>query len=385
MAKVLVCDDESMNRELASKILIREGFEVLEALNGEDALRVLQNNQVELILMDLMMPIMDGYEAIVAIKNNPKLSFIPIIVVSALFDKDAISKGLSLGANDYLTKPFNIMDFKIRVINGAKIGEYQNFLHKEIDRKSKEQEELKKLNLQVLEQKKELDALYEYNTQQQFIAKDKLDLTIVEDTHEDFNTQVIFKAADILSGDFYSIHLLKNKATFAYVIDGQGHGVSPALSVFAVSATISNILEDENISFEDIVKKLFPRIQSFLGEIEQLSYTMIYLEPNQKEIKYLSGGMYPFMVKSENRVLSFKANNLPFMNFSPTPKIDSIDVENWSDIIIYTDGLVEDSKENMDELSPLKILDKTESFATIKEKIKDKSFEDDITVLYLKK
>lgn len=174
MPTVLVCDDEQINRALASKILNKEGFKVLEAVNGEDALSVLRENRVELILMDLMMPVMDGYETISAIKNDANLAYIPIIVVSALFDQNAISKGLSLGANDYLVKPFNIMDFKLRVVNGAKIGEYQNYLHEKIERKTQEQEELKKLNLQILEQKKELDALYNYNTQQQYIAKDPL-------------------------------------------------------------------------------------------------------------------------------------------------------------------------------------------------------------------
>jgi len=74
MACVLVCDDEFMNRKIASKILKKEGFEVLEAVNGQEALEVLKTKKIDLILMDLMMPIMDGYEATKKIKSDPAQS-----------------------------------------------------------------------------------------------------------------------------------------------------------------------------------------------------------------------------------------------------------------------------------------------------------------------
>ena len=127
MQKVLLCDDELMNRKVASKILIKEGFEVIEAINGQEAIEILQNTKVDLILMDLMMPIMDGYEATKIIKNTDKLSNIPLIVISALSDKDAITKALELGAKEYITKPIDIMEFRLKVKNILKL----NLSHKE--------------------------------------------------------------------------------------------------------------------------------------------------------------------------------------------------------------------------------------------------------------
>lgn len=115
MSKVLVCDDELMNRKVASKILLKEGFEVVEAINGKEALSVLKTTQVELILMDLMMPEMDGYKAINMIKADENLSHIPLIIISALSKQDAISKGLTLGANEYISKPFNITEFVFKI------------------------------------------------------------------------------------------------------------------------------------------------------------------------------------------------------------------------------------------------------------------------------
>jgi CheY-like chemotaxis protein len=382
MATVLLCDDELMNRKVASKILIKENFKVLEAVNGQNALEILKENRVELILMDLMMPIMDGYKAIEAIKRDKKTSSIPIIVISALSDKEAIIKGLSLGAIDYLTKPFDILDFKLRIKNYAMIGQYQNNLVIEIDKKTKKQLELQRLNKQVTKQKVELDKLYNYDIEQQIIAKEKLHLNIVNDLENsnNYNSSIIYKAADILSGDFYSIHLLKNGAIFAYVLDGQGHGIVPALTIFAVSTTILSLI-DENVSFKNIIQKLFLQIQKDLGEIEQLSYTMLYI--NQKKISYSSGGMYPFMLKQQQQILTLKANNLPFMNFSSIPNIDTIPIDNWNNIIIYTDGLVEEINEKTDRQSPLNILKDPAKFKNLKIDIESRKFEDDITVILL--
>jgi len=126
MAKVLLCDDELMNRKVASKILKKEGFDVVEAVNGIEALEILKTTQVELILMDLMMPEMDGYEATKIIKENKKISHIPLIIISALSDREAITRGLKLGANEYISKPFDITEFILRVKNAIRMGELQN-------------------------------------------------------------------------------------------------------------------------------------------------------------------------------------------------------------------------------------------------------------------
>lgn len=152
MNTVLLCDDEIMNRKVASKILTKEGFNVIEAQNGKEAIDILNSSRVDLILMDLMMPVMDGYEATTIIKNDDRFLAIPLIIVSALSDKEAITKGLKLGANEYLTKPYDIIEFSLRVKNAIKLGAYQNMLkdHKKI------------LEIEVSKKTKELqDALFE--------------------------------------------------------------------------------------------------------------------------------------------------------------------------------------------------------------------------------
>lgn len=146
MAVVLLCDDELMNRKVASKILMKENFSVIEAKNGKEAIEILKTNRVDLILMDLMMPLMDGYEATKIIKANEELSAIPLIIISAISDKSSITRGLELGADEYITKPFDIIEFRLRIKNAIKIGMYQNMLK---DHKSL-------LEFQVKEKTKEL-------------------------------------------------------------------------------------------------------------------------------------------------------------------------------------------------------------------------------------
>jgi len=122
MEKILVVDDEMMNRVVASKILKKEGYAVVETEDGAKALEILQKQRdFALVLMDLMMPVMDGFVAIERMKEDEELRAIPVIVISALSDKESIYKALEMGANDYLGKPFDLVEFRLRIQNSIKL------------------------------------------------------------------------------------------------------------------------------------------------------------------------------------------------------------------------------------------------------------------------
>jgi len=114
---ILVVDDEPMNLELAKTVLCNDGYEVIFASNGEEALDVLSRQSVDVILMDVMMPVMDGFEATRRIKSDDKLCDIPLIIVTAANDKNSLKTGLEAGANDFLTKPYDIGELKLRIRN----------------------------------------------------------------------------------------------------------------------------------------------------------------------------------------------------------------------------------------------------------------------------
>ncbi len=105
MKTILVVDDEIMNQEVIKKILNKEGYSILTADNGQDAIDRVKENKIDLVLMDLMMPVMDGFEAIEIIT---KTNIVPIIVMSALDDNKTYNKVLELGAIDFITKPFEL-------------------------------------------------------------------------------------------------------------------------------------------------------------------------------------------------------------------------------------------------------------------------------------
>jgi len=109
MKRVLVVDDEAMNRDLLKKILTKEGFYVLEAANGKEALDLLAQDNIDLILMDLMMPVMDGFKAIEAIGKERCYDGLPLIAVTALNDTQTHQRALRLGADACITKPFDLM------------------------------------------------------------------------------------------------------------------------------------------------------------------------------------------------------------------------------------------------------------------------------------
>jgi len=115
--KVLIVDDEVMNRDLMHKILSKEGMDVYEAENGKIALDMIAQNKFDLVLMDLMMPVMNGFEAIEAIRTDLKEKM-PIITVSATNNALNIARAKELGADDYISKPYNLMTM-LKIIKGV--------------------------------------------------------------------------------------------------------------------------------------------------------------------------------------------------------------------------------------------------------------------------
>lgn len=104
MAKILFIEDDKFLAEILTKKLTDEKFEVTIALDAEEGLKKLKKEKPDLILLDLILPGMHGFEFLAKIKKNPQTQTIPVIILSNLGQKEEIEKGLSLGANDFLIK-----------------------------------------------------------------------------------------------------------------------------------------------------------------------------------------------------------------------------------------------------------------------------------------
>jgi len=114
-ARILVVDDRAENRELLQASLEQAEYTVLTAASGEEALAAVAGHRPDLILLDLMMPGLDGYEVCRRLKADPETAFIPLIVVTALQDLAHRLRGIELGADEFLTKPFNTTEVLTRV------------------------------------------------------------------------------------------------------------------------------------------------------------------------------------------------------------------------------------------------------------------------------
>jgi len=113
--KVLIVDDEPFNIDVLEQALDGTDYQVMSASNGQEALGKIHSEQPDLILLDLMMPIMDGFQVLAKVKDDPMLREIPIIIVSAEHDSKSIVKGIKQGAEDYLTKPIDTSQFLKKV------------------------------------------------------------------------------------------------------------------------------------------------------------------------------------------------------------------------------------------------------------------------------
>jgi len=104
MAKILIVEDDRFLRELIARKLKNEGYEVLEAVDGEEGLKRIKEEKPDLILLDLILPGIDGFEVLAKAKEDPDTTQIPVIILSNLGQREEVEKGLKLGAIDYLIK-----------------------------------------------------------------------------------------------------------------------------------------------------------------------------------------------------------------------------------------------------------------------------------------
>ena len=118
---ILIVDDELNNRKLLETLLQADGYITISAASGAEALVVVAGQRPALILLDVMMPGMDGYHVARELKGNPAHASIPIIMVSALRDRDAKLEGLNSGAEDFLTKPIDRSELWLKVRNRLRL------------------------------------------------------------------------------------------------------------------------------------------------------------------------------------------------------------------------------------------------------------------------
>lgn len=128
VGKVLVVDDVAANVELLKTLLTREGYSVVTASDGEEALEMVASAQPDLVIMDVLMPKLSGYDVCERIKQNPATRLTPVVLITALYERGRKIQGINAGADDFLTKPVDPHELKARVRSLVRLKRYTDDL-----------------------------------------------------------------------------------------------------------------------------------------------------------------------------------------------------------------------------------------------------------------
>ena len=151
---IMVVDDDTSNLRMASHILTAEQMRVSCLKSGEDAIRFLEDNRPDLILMDIHMPGMDGFDTLAAVRANEKIADIPVIFLTADDDSETETRGLKAGAMDFIKKPFVPEVLLLRVRHTIELIRLQTDLSREVEKKTEvvkaQHEKLERISMQIV-------------------------------------------------------------------------------------------------------------------------------------------------------------------------------------------------------------------------------------------
>jgi two-component system sensor histidine kinase/response regulator len=159
--KILIVDDIPKNIQILGNILSKENYQIGYAQNGEQALSIIHHQEFDLILLDIMMPGIDGFDVCKRLKENPQTSEIPVVFITAKADMNSIVKGFAVGGQDYITKPFNTSELLARVDTHIRLHE-QKIALTELNEKL--EEKVRERTIQLEEAYKRLNQLEKAKT-----------------------------------------------------------------------------------------------------------------------------------------------------------------------------------------------------------------------------
>jgi sigma-B regulation protein RsbU (phosphoserine phosphatase) len=325
---LLVVDDDESNRDMLSRRLQRDGYTVLTAANGVDALRLLRANSFDLVLLDLIMSGLDGYQVLVKMKSDPALREIPVIMLSALDQEAGIARCIEVGAEDYIGKPFSPVFLRARI-------------EASLEKKRLRDKERKTYDALVAGEKRLAAELAEAAVYVRSLLPAPLTGRI--------KVQWRFQPSAELGGDAFGYHWVADNKLAIYLFDVSGHGVGAAL----LSVSVLNVIRAESLAgadFLDPASVLHQLNRVFqMDRQNNLIFTMWYgvFDTATRQLAYASGGHPPAVLiepledgTSGLKKLSTGGRVLG-LDSDAEFRSDSCDVPHGSKLYVFSDGAYE--------------------------------------------
>ena len=266
---ILVVDDKEVNRNLLKRMLTRIGYDVLEAADGSEAVDAVRVNDIDLILMDIMMPGMNGYEAAEKIKALSKDNYIPIIYVTALRAEDSLSTALEAGGDDFMSKPINFAVLESKIKAHARIRELN--------------QQLKEKNQQLIQHNKRLAREQELITYffDNALKNSYLDPCCIK--HH-------VSSMSAFNGDVLLVTKRPTGGLYALLGDFTGHGLTASMGTLPLAQTFFATTK-KSLPISAIARELNRHLYNLLPIDMFLSAILIEIPASPDHITIWSGGM----------------------------------------------------------------------------------------------
>ncbi len=313
--RVLVVDDEGVNLQVMVNYLSLEGYEVRTAVSGPEALQIIEGDHFDLVLLDVMLPRLSGYEVCRKIREEHSLQDLPVLMLTAKNKPGDVVYGLEAGANDYLAKPVDGQELLARV--GALVS------LKESAALSRE--------LSVIRR----DIQIAHEIQKSVLAQELPEIDGVA-------IGLCYEPMEKLGGDFYEIDRAGPGAVGVLIADVSGHGI-PAAFICAMLKVAFSFHRQDNPRPSVLMKRLSATMEHYTGgQFITACYALVDLEA--RTVTHASAGHWPLVVwrKNEGRMIVRSDNRMP-IGWAVEKEYPEVreDLAPGDRIILYTDGVIE--------------------------------------------
>ncbi len=276
---VLVADDDTTNRLLLEAILEQEGYGVIHAEDGREAVEAFAQYHPDLVLMDVRMPEMDGYEATRQIKALSGDTFVPVIFLTANSDLESMVRSIDSGGDDFLPKPYNRIQLQTRINALMRIRELYNTVHSQRDELRQHQKRLER---------------------ERQLAKRLFNNIVHTDVLDRPNIRYRLSPMSLFSGDILLAAAKPSGGLHLLLGDFTGHGLAAATGALPVSSIFYGMTA-KGYAIAEIVAEINARLLTILPVDMFLAACVVDLDASSQTLSVWNGGMPPFLIYDAER------------------------------------------------------------------------------------